>query len=358
MGVVAVGPTVTLGAGAAMASAAMNMVMVLSFGLFSWLGHFDEEEAEEMEAQEVHRPPPAPEYLSDSNFSGTINIACIGPPGCGKSSLVNALRRTPPRHRHAAPAGLGQTTEEPVVYQFHDRGAWMNRRSDEDAPDSSDDILREWAQGCVNVEQAQEDSCYTVREARRDTSGATICLWDMPAMEDTVREAYCRDLGLAHFDAVLIVYSERLSASELNVVKDLDKCYKVPCLLVRTHVDVDVANEAADHGVDAEEALARLRREALGQGASSVFLVSSREPEKHDMFNLRAVISTLAKARQRAACETECPVCFHSFDGEGLMRSPCHWCGNAVCLRCARRLGQGLGEAPCPFCRRWTPHEP
>lgn len=138
------------------------------------------------------------------------------------------------------------------------------------------------------------------------------------------------------------------------MARELEDRFKVPYFLVRSQVDVDVENEGADYGRSAEETLLKLRAEAIAEGAPSVFLASARAPEEHDLPHLLANLQMLAKARRRALLETDCPVCFEDLRGEGQACCACHWCGNAVCGRCARRLKGSHSEAMCPFCRRWT----
>lgn len=338
VGAMAIVPSVQAGAGSIITSAAMNLMMLMSFGMFAWLTWFnsEEEEEEDVEVDTHGRPYPRPRFLSDCCYISSINIACIGLSRCGKSSLVNALLRLRPADTLAAKPGRATLEPAPHVFIYAD-GAAQQLAGADAAPEASGEV--------------------SGADAGATGPPAAVRIWDMPAAEAQgalSKSSCCRDLGLAHFDAVCIVYAGRLSEAELNLARVLDMTYNVPCFLVRSQIDVDLENELVDHGLAEEEILPSLRQEAVGRGAGPVFLVSAREPERHDMQSLRASIGTLARARGRAKQQTECPICFGDFQGDGLDRCSCHWCGNVVCGRCARKLDGGLGEVQCPFCRRWT----
>lgn len=323
MGAIAIVPSIGVGGGSLITSAAMNLMMLMSFGMFAWMTWINSEEEEE---EPQGRPYPIPRFLSDRILSNTINIACIGAARCGKSSLVNALLRLRLSDAQAAKAGQATLEPEPHVFMCPDGGR-------EAADEASGEVC------CTDV------GALTPRMA--------VCLWDMPTAEGDLC-CNSKELGLAYFDAVFILYAGRLSDAESSLAKELDVTHNVPCFLVRTQLDVDIENELWDNGRTEEDIVPNLRREVAAQGTGPAFLVSAREPERHDMQRLRASISAVARARGRAKQQTECPICFGDFHHDGLERCACNWCGNVVCSRCRRKLDGGQGEALCPFCRRWT----
>lgn len=199
----AVYPSMHLGVGAAMASAAMNMLMILSFGMFTYLSWFDTEEPEPEDPMDAapERPYPAPDFLVAASYRSSINVACIGHARSGKSSLVNALRGRKPGEAEAAPVGLEHATRKPVAYELGPGGAQPSTPRAAAAEKAAAGGRSVAVAGCA---------AWETDVPRREPTH--IRIWDMPAIEAGRHawEGWCRELGLAYFDAVLIVYSQHL----------------------------------------------------------------------------------------------------------------------------------------------------
>mmetsp|Transcript_67892 Transcript_67892/g.157574 ORF Transcript_67892/g.157574 Transcript_67892/m.157574 type:complete len:368 (+) Transcript_67892:124-1227(+) len=341
---VAVFPSIHLSIGAALASAAMNMAVIFGFSIFTWLNWL-EPEADGQDGERTESGVPA--FLQGARLKSTINVGVVGPSGSGKSSLINALRGLSADHPEAAPVGIEPTTLQPASYNLpltcYGGGPPSKRRPSFVAEKGSPESF--------GPEVSMEAS-----PAHNPSPLATeVRVWDLPGLAGHRREAYINELGLQYFDAILIVFSDRITNVELDLARTLEETYKVPNIAVRTQVDVDVESECVDHGSTEEEVLQQLKADAVCEGFQSVFLVSARNPAKYELSQLITGIASLVKARHRAHWETECPICYEPFgDDEDHTCCTCHWCGNGVCGRCARELRGRQGEAPCPFCRRWT----
>jgi len=332
---VTVFPNIHLSVGAAIASVAMNISIFFGFSIFTWVAWWAEEEDEDTEEQGPGLRIPA--YLRAIEDRRMLNLGVVGAPGSGKSSLINALRRLSPDDPTAAPVGVLGTTVAPESYLLR-LDPWV----------AGDHFFMGSPEACREPVDAGGDSANLIgpREVR---------IWDLPGLGTHKQEAYVSEMGLACFDVVLIVFSQRITGSDLELAHRLEDIYKVPYLAVRSQVDLDVESEAADNGSTEEEVLCQLRADATNEGLGNIFLVSARQPARFEFAQLVDGIAHVAKARHRAYLEIECPICFESFDqDEGRGRCTCHWCGNAVCGRCAQELRGVLGEAQCPFCRRWT----
>lgn len=350
-------PAMHLGLGSVMSATAMNLVMIVSFGVFSWLSWLDlGQDGDDAEPENAYPPPP---FIDCSDWGRSVNFAVVGPSGSGKSSLVNVLRGLGPRDEGAAVVGVDGGAPEPQPYPLPagplsptssptEMGA--ETPSMEGGPLAGDRAAA--AAAAAGGTMAGE-----WQAASQDGVRSTLLrLWDMPGFDIGTHtpESFCNELGLAYFDAVLIVYSERLTSFEMGLLRRLDETMRVPAFLVRSQVDVDVENERVDHGLSEAETLGKLRGEAVVQGASPAYLVDATDPGRHDLPGLFGSICKIARARARALAETECPICFEDFQSGGQESRLCHWCGNVVCGQCARRLRSPQGEATCPFCRRCT----
>merc|ERR1740121_3275157 len=70
---------------------------------------------EEHGSREVY---PVPDYLQPAYRKGGVQVAVTGGSGVGKSSFVNAIRRTRPRDPAAARTGIVESTRQPQMYTF------------------------------------------------------------------------------------------------------------------------------------------------------------------------------------------------------------------------------------------------
>lgn len=339
---VAVLPTIHLSVGAAIASAAINISIFFGFTVFSWVACWGDEDSEYDDEEDDQPRLRIPRYLDNAEYRKTLNLGVVGPAGSGKSSLINALRGLRPDDPSAAPVGVEATTLQPASYLLRldmdviGDGFYLS------SPEASPQVLastRRLRAGAMHSPEGPKE----------------VRIWDLPGLDVMKQEALLSELGLGHFDVVLIVYSQRVTGLELQLAKSLEEIHKVPHLAVRSQVDLDVESEEADHGCSEEEVLTQLRTDAQSEGLGSIFLVSARHPKRYELVQLHESICHVAKARHRAHLETECPICFEAFgEDEDHSCCTCHWCGHGVCGRCARELRGLQGEAPCPFCRRWT----
>lgn len=315
---------VHLSVGGAVASVGINMIMMISFSLLTWWTMGDDEVFEIPEHAPIDKTAenfPLPAFLEHAGYERTINVGVFGMTGSGKSSLINALRRKQPGDSDAAPVGVQETTCEPVAYNL--------------------------------IGSPQRYDYGTTGEPKENSRA--IRIWDLPGVGTAAfpSENCMREMGLRYFDVVILVVSGSPSETDLTIAEDLDT-FKVPHFTVRSQVDIDIENEIVDYSVAAEEAEALIRTEMSQKGFSSVFLVSSRQPEKYDFQQLVGNIVASVQARRRVHTKDDaCPICFEKFDEEHKC-CRCHWCRNSVCSVCTVQLQGKLEETPCPFCRRWT----
>ncbi|CAK0849368.1 unnamed protein product [Prorocentrum cordatum] len=61
---------------------------------------------------------PVPDYLQPAYRKGGVQVAVTGGSGVGKSSFINAIRRTRPRDQGAAKTGITECTRQPKMYTF------------------------------------------------------------------------------------------------------------------------------------------------------------------------------------------------------------------------------------------------
>lgn len=126
-----------------------------------------------------------------------VRIAVCGESGSGKSTLINTLRGLRPSEKGAAAVGIEETTTTPTHYP------WPRHEN--------------------------------------------VVLVDLPGC-NTKRfkvEAYVKDVRLAEYDAVLVVFAGRVHDSDLAIAEQLAKLKK-PFWFVRSKFDQDVKNMAQD----------------------------------------------------------------------------------------------------------------
>jgi len=161
-------------------------------------------------------------------------VAVAGNSGTGKSSFINAVRGLRPRDAGAAKVGVSETTLQPTVYEF------------------------------PNFPQAR--------------------LWDLPGAGTALfpREGYIDTIGLRHFDVVIVVSSNRFTETEIAISGELRRL-RIPFFMVRTKVDIDVANCLDDLGTSPEETITAIREDMQRQGVERPYMVSSRNRDKYDL---------------------------------------------------------------------------
>lgn len=264
-----------------------------------------------------HSCYPVPYYLADAGYDHSVNVAVLGTPGSGKSSLVNALRRKHARDPDGAPVGAVKTTTKPLSYPL--------------APETLVNSLASW------------------------NKMAAVRLWDLPAVDvGTAVEDASRNLGLLYFDVVLVVSCRRVTEADKRLVEELS-CLGVPHFVVRTKIDLDVENEHTDFRRSERETVRRVRGILDRNDFKFSFLVSSRQPDGYDM--KRLIQSLIATVRVRRSSDDYnkdgCPVCGGYLQGMEDNPVNCASCDTDICGSCASRISDEHGHAPCPVC-----HEP
>lgn len=198
----------------------------------------DEKERRRKEAEEY----PRPKYLGPETEGEDI-WAMFGDPGSGKSSMINMIVGS-----HVAPVGSDAPTLEPTCYKIG------------------------------------------------GPSGQAI--WDLPGA-GTLKfpcERYVAEMGLRHFDLVFLVSSGRWKEHDLKVIEQLHK-HKVRYFVIRSKVDLDIANEEMANKKDAATTLRELRADAADHGIEEhrLFLCTADRDALHKSESLYD-IAKLAKA--------------------------------------------------------------
>lgn len=178
---------------------------------------------------------PRPSWLTE--IEGVVNIAVTGQSGVGKSSLINAIRRSKPGSHGWAPVGVTETTMEPTMYVFP-------------------------------TEQR-------------------IRLWDLPGAGtvDFPLATYMDMMGLRYFDYVLLVTSGRFTSTELSLSSNLES-HRVPYVMIRTKTDFDVRNNQEDNRIDEATTISVIREDLKHRGVSDPYVVAAKEPWKYDFIDL------------------------------------------------------------------------
>ncbi|XP_060552230.1 interferon-inducible GTPase 1-like [Ruditapes philippinarum] len=190
-----------------------------------------------------------------------LHVAVTGSSGVGKSSLINALRKSKPTNEGAAAVGVVETTKYGCKYTYPDN--------------------------------------------------PNVAIWDLPGVgtQKFSRDTYLKDMNFARFNVVLIVSSGRVLENDIWLGKEL-RAFRTNIIFVRTKIDIDLRNANRDHPDTFTETdcLAeirnylsdRIRKGGIPASVSGVYLVSSPERTKYDFVdldkNLRAMLSTKGKA--------------------------------------------------------------
>lgn len=208
--------------------------------------------------EEARRNYPQPRWLE--NVQGTMNIGVVGNSGVGKSLLINKLRRIRPHADGWAPVGVNETTTAARLYPF--------------------------------------------------PGSLSIRLWDLPGAgtEAIPADTYIQQMGLRYFDKVLVVTAGRFTSLEATLTEELER-HGVPHCMVRTKIDIDVWNNMEDNGMDEAATVQAIRDDLRGiRGLKgSLYLVSSRDPDLHDMPRLMEDLFPHLKPRLDPTASTFCP---------------------------------------------------
>jgi len=127
----------------------------------------------------------------------------------------------------------------------------------------------------------------TTMEAQEFVHGRTTFV-DLPGCdtERWPRESYIEKLGLAEFDCVVIVTSDRRYEADDFLYRELLHTHKVPVFVVRSKIDDSIRNEARENGLSEEQTLEKLRSDLVRgfeNPPEKVYLVSAWYPVKWDL---------------------------------------------------------------------------
>ncbi|XP_077192902.1 interferon-inducible GTPase 5-like [Paroedura picta] len=185
-----------------------------------------------------------------------LDVAVIGEAGCGKSSLVNALRGLAAGESGAAPTGVTGTTRKAAVYPL--------------------------------------------------PLVPCLYLWDLPGVG--VKEEDVRHLALSRYDFFLLVASERYKHAHSCLARAIAAAGK-ETFFVRSKIDVDMETQP----IPEEELQQQVRErcvEALkkdGILSPQVFLVSSLGPKAYDLPLLQEALGRDADDLKRKALRRAVP---------------------------------------------------
>merc|ERR1719469_1503498 len=187
----------------------------------------DLERERQRRSEEERKTYPPPDWLK--NVKGTLNIGVTGNAGVGKSLLINRLRKVRPGAQDWAAVGVKEQTMTPTKYHF--------------------------------------------------PSEQRVRLWDLPGAgtEKFPSSTYIQTMGMRYFDRVVIVSAGRFTSTEVALKEELE-AHKVPFVMVRTKVDIDVWNNYEDNKLREKETLAQIREDFGQNGIEDAFLVSLRDP--------------------------------------------------------------------------------
>eukprot|EP00929_Paragymnodinium_shiwhaense_P049146 TRINITY_DN24804_c0_g1_i1.p1 TRINITY_DN24804_c0_g1~~TRINITY_DN24804_c0_g1_i1.p1 ORF type:complete len:467 (+),score=100.01 TRINITY_DN24804_c0_g1_i1:184-1584(+) len=193
-----------------------------------------DEKERQRQVEKARDEYPMPEWLQPkAGDTKAINIGVVGNAGVGKSLMINRLRRVRPHADGWAPVGVNETTMRPTMYAFPNK--------------------------------------------------PQMRLWDLPGAgtEAFPSETYIQNMGLRHFDKVIIVTAGRFTSTEVNLRAELEK-HVVPFFMVRTKIDIDVYNNQQDNGLTEQATVNQIREDLRSHGVEKPYLLSLRDFEAHD----------------------------------------------------------------------------
>jgi len=289
---------------------------------------------------------PLPRYLEEFYGNGKALIAVTGGSGVGKSSWINAIRRLKGTDPGAAKTGVTETTKEPQMYSFcpgrtgvlqkafRGVGRFLRRQRSEDSSIQPGDRLRlqnmsDELDGMTAEVVSVVGSEFEVKldDGRAGVVGrdqvtgllAECFLCDLPGVgtPNFPQSAYLRQMGIRHFDMVVLMTASRFIEAELMLVEEL-KAWGVPFFLVRSKIDVDVQSQIEDEGLECEigedECVEHTQRTMTGikeyfkseYDLEPVYCISSRGKFREDFDFLRLEADMEAAVRsQRIVKESE-----------------------------------------------------
>ncbi|XP_048356161.1 interferon-inducible GTPase 5-like isoform X2 [Sphaerodactylus townsendi] len=189
-----------------------------------------------------------------------LDVAVIGEVGCGKSSLVNALRGVGAREPDAAPTGVTGTTDKAKAYPL--------------------------------------------------PLVPLLYLWDLPGVG--VTEEDVSHLDLSRYDFFLLVASERYKHAHSCLARAITAAGK-KAFFVRSKIDVDMGTQPESQLISKEELQEKIRKKCLedlkkdGVLSPQVFLVSSVMHGAYDLPRLQEVLVGIAPYLKKKALRRAIP---------------------------------------------------
>jgi len=293
-------------------------------------------------AEEDLRRYPVPRFLEATSDAGKVMIAVTGASGSGKSSWINAIRKLRPMDTDAAKVGVNETTMEPTKYIFPPLGAstfgklvrgaskLFRGQKDEDPIQVGDRLL------LLESEKKEKYQAVTVKSRKgpeeilvsfpdgeeklvprnRLTAMLSECiLWDLPGIgtERFPQDVYLRDMGIRHFDMVVLLSASRFTEAEIKLVEEM-RYWAVPHFLVRNKVDLDVQAEIDREEEDSGKPLSSREKERVAKQTiqrikdyfrnelgADVYCLSTRprrptEDEEADLLDMRQLEMDMQRA--------------------------------------------------------------
>lgn len=222
---------------------------------------------------------PLPPYLEESYGNRKALIAVAGGSGVGKSSWINAIRRLKATSSGAARTGVSQSAEEPQMYSFFPGptgvfqrafagvGKLLRRQRWGGEPAQPGDRLP--LKNLADLDGLAVEVVSTVgpeldvklgngrvkRVSKNQVNSvlAECLLWDLPGVgaPNFPEATYLRQMGIRHFDMVILMTASRFTEAELMLVEEL-KAWDVPFFLVRSKIDSDMQYLLEDQGMECE----------------------------------------------------------------------------------------------------------
>lgn len=288
---------------------------------------------------------PLPAFLEDSYSQNRALIAVTGASGVGKSSWINAVRRMKPRSPGAAKTGVTETTTKPEMFTFCPgrTGVFLKafagvgrllrwQRPDEEPIQPGDRLqLRgisqeldgALAQVISRVDrnklevQLDDGTVHTVSLDQVTGLLAECALWDLPGVGTPrfPQATYLREMGIRHFDLVVLITASRFTEAELMLVEELRK-WSVPFFLVRSKIDADVQSqieEQEEEEIELSESdsrdieqstIQRIRDHFLSEyGLEDLYFISTRPKfrENYDFLRLEQDMEAAIKSQRIAS---------------------------------------------------------
>lgn len=247
-------------------------------------------EEEIRKANEDLQAYPVPQYLELAYAEKKVMVAVTGASGVGKSTWINAIRRMSARDLRGARTGVTETTKSPQMFTFNPDQAGIFRtiytngsaqvrdKSEHTLIQTGDRLLLQGMESEINGQVAEvikaigdmqwevelSDGKRRIINPDQVTGILADCvIWDLPGVgtPDFPSETYLRNMGIRHYDIVVLVTASRFTQAELMLVEEL-KRWSVPFFLVRAKIDIDVQAEVDEleesEGVELGERRRRL----------------------------------------------------------------------------------------------------